>query len=358
MRVVIFPLTWKQIKSQRAMQSLQPKIKELQRKFKGDRKKLQQETMRLYQEYRINPLASCLPLLLQLPIFISLYYAIRGTPELQDATFLWFTLGQPDPYYILLIVYVASQLASTELMLTPETQSQQKWIMRAMPFVFIIILRNFPSGLFLYWITTNLWTVGRSRYGQVSGQEASDAAGDRSTRRSARRSRFMDAMAAAQERDATRSAAAAGARRPPVSAPSSGKKKRRPPQGAPGRAAAAGATGGRSSSGKGSSHGEPEGRPKKPSRLRERPVAARGQGAASGKPRKRTGTASSGEAPRKRRTSSSEAPRKKQAASGGEKRRKAGWRPQPAAPKKAKGERRQPRVGSGCPDRHARSSGR
>jgi len=205
-RIVIFPLTWKQIKSQRAMQALQPKIKELQRKHKGDKKKLQQETMRLYQEYRVNPFASCLPLLLQLPIFICLYYAIRGTPELQNATFLWFTLGEPDPYYILLVVYVASQLASTELMLTPETQSQQKWIMRAMPFMFVIFLRNFPSGLFLYWITTNMWTVGqqlvikylaKKRPVQLEKVDPSKQ----------KRSRFMEAMSAAQEQRETQPAA-------------------------------------------------------------------------------------------------------------------------------------------------------
>ncbi len=205
-RIVIFPLTWKQIKSQRAMQALQPKIKELQRKHKGDKKKLQQETMRLYQEYRVNPFASCLPLLLQLPIFICLYYAIRGTPELQNATFLWFTLGEPDPYYILLVVYVASQLASTELMLTPETQSQQKWIMRAMPFMFVIFLRNFPAGLFLYWITTNMWTVGQQLVIKYLAKKhpVQLEKVDPSKRK---KSRFMEAMSAAQEQRETQPAA-------------------------------------------------------------------------------------------------------------------------------------------------------
>src|SRR5664279_3887984 len=75
-RLILFPLTWKQFSSAQAMQAVQPKLKELQKKYKGDRAKLQSETMKLYQEHRVNPFASCLPILLQLPVFISLYYAI------------------------------------------------------------------------------------------------------------------------------------------------------------------------------------------------------------------------------------------------------------------------------------------
>ncbi len=77
-RLILFPLTWKQFSSAQSMQAIQPKIKELQKKYKNDRGKLQQETMKLYQEHRVNPFASCLPLLLQLPVFIGLYAAIKG----------------------------------------------------------------------------------------------------------------------------------------------------------------------------------------------------------------------------------------------------------------------------------------
>ena len=152
------------------MAALQPHLKELQRKYKGDKAKLQQETMRLYQANKVNPFASCLPLVLQIPVFISLYWAIRGTSYLNaattkglhDASFLWLhQLGRPDTTYILLIIYVVSQLVSTELMINPSTDKQQKMIMRAMPVFFIFILRSFPSGLFLYWVTTNLWTIGQ-----------------------------------------------------------------------------------------------------------------------------------------------------------------------------------------------------
>ena len=83
-RLILFPLTWKQYKSSQAMQVLQPHIKELQRKYKDDRAKLQQETMKLYQEHKVNPFASCLPLLLQLPVFIGLYVAISGRADYLD----------------------------------------------------------------------------------------------------------------------------------------------------------------------------------------------------------------------------------------------------------------------------------
>ena len=173
-RLVLFPLTWKQYKSSLHMQALQPHIKELQRKYKSDRAKLQQETMALYQEHKVNPFASCLPLLLQLPVFISLYAAIKGlgplsAPQYQasvdalnNASFLWIPkLGEPDPTYILLVVYIVTQMISTELMLQTQSDPTQKWLMRAMPVMFVLFLFNFPSGLFVYWVTTNVWTIGQ-----------------------------------------------------------------------------------------------------------------------------------------------------------------------------------------------------
>jgi YidC/Oxa1 family membrane protein insertase len=159
-RLFMMPLTFKQFRSAQAMQQLQPKIKELQRKYKGDKRKLQEETMKLYQEYRVNPFASCLPLLIQLPVFICLYYAIRGTPEIRTASFLFIpSLGQP--WLPLFVVYILTQMVSTELMMQPETDKQQKYLMRLMPLFFIFILYRFPAGLMLYWVTTNLWTIGQ-----------------------------------------------------------------------------------------------------------------------------------------------------------------------------------------------------
>jgi YidC/Oxa1 family membrane protein insertase len=159
-RLILMPLTFKQFRSAQSMQRIQPKIKELQRKYKTDKRKLQEETMKLYQEYRVNPFASCLPLLLQMPIFICLYYAIRFTPELKASGF-WIIPSLGKPYLPLFVLYIASQVFSTELMMQPETENQQKWLMRAMPVMFVVILYRFPAGLMLYWVTTNLWTIGQ-----------------------------------------------------------------------------------------------------------------------------------------------------------------------------------------------------
>jgi len=217
-RLIMFPLTWKQYKSSRAMQALAPHIKELQKKHKGDRAKLQQETMKLYQEHRVNPFASCLPLILQLPVFFALYWTIRGTSylpveetkALYNASFLWLPkLGEPDPYYILLIIYIATQMISTELMLTPQTDRSQKMMMRAMPLIFVFILKNFPSGLFVYWVTTNLWTVGQQLLIRrtmpivpleaVAGSGGGGKGGKAAPPPPKKRGRFMEAMMAAQE---------------------------------------------------------------------------------------------------------------------------------------------------------------
>ena len=205
-RLVLFPLTWKQFSSAQSMQVIQPQLKELQKKYKGDRGKLQQETMKLYQEHRVNPFASCLPLLLQLPVFISLYAAIKGLGPLEgglssvaalnSASFLWIPhLGNPDPYYILLILYVVSQLVSTELMLATQTDKSQKMIMRAMPIMFVFFLFRFPAGLFVYWVTTNLWTVGQQLLIRKVMKPRDLAT---MSAKPAKRSRIMEAITSAQ----------------------------------------------------------------------------------------------------------------------------------------------------------------
>jgi YidC/Oxa1 family membrane protein insertase len=207
-RLVLFPLTWKQFSSAQSMQVIQPQLKELQKKYKNDRGKLQQETMKLYQEHRVNPFASCLPLVLQLPVFISLYAAIKGLGPLHDpaylqsvlalnrASFLWIPhLGQPDPYYILLVLYVVSQLISTELMLSTQTDKSQKMIMRAMPIMFVFFLWRFPAGLFVYWVTTNIWTIGQQLLIRKVMKPTDLAT---MTAKPAKRSRLMEAITAAQ----------------------------------------------------------------------------------------------------------------------------------------------------------------
>jgi YidC/Oxa1 family membrane protein insertase len=197
-RLAIFPITWRQYKSTQALQALQPKIKELQQRYKNDRGKLQEETMKLYQEHRVNPFASCLPLLLQLPIFISLYYTIRSEPAIQASTFLGIPLGEPS--ILLLIIYVITQIISTELMLVTQSDKTQKMIMRAMPLIFVVFLWNFPAGLFVYWITTNVWTIGQQlAIRRLMPKPDADELARRAAEKPKKRSRFMDAVLQAQE---------------------------------------------------------------------------------------------------------------------------------------------------------------
>jgi YidC/Oxa1 family membrane protein insertase len=259
-RIVLFPLTWKQFRSAQHMQMLQPKIKELQAKFKGDKQRLQQETMKLYQEHRVNPFASCLPLVLQLPVFFCLYYAIRGTPELREAHFLWLTLGARDPYFILLVIYVVSQLVSTELSLTYTTDNRQKWMMRAMPLFFVVVLINFPSGLFVYWVTTNLWTIGQ----QLIIRKTMKSLPEPKPGKERKQGRFMQAMSAAQDQRA----AQVGSPRSGGGKPGAGgrpvKKGARPGQGGRPSGKPSGKPGARPAgkpSGQGSGGGRPSGQP-------------------------------------------------------------------------------------------------
>ncbi len=283
-RLILFPLTWKQYKSAQEMQLIQPQIKELQKKYKSDRGKLQQETMQLYQEHRVNPFASCLPLLLQLPVFICLYAAIKGlgplsapmyqpsVQALNDAAFLWIPhLGFPDPYYILLVLYVGSQMISTELMLATQTDKTQKMIMRGMPIMFVLFLFNFPAGLFVYWVTTNVWTIGQQLIIRRTMPKPEQLAA-RAKAKPKKRSRFIEAIMASQgeamkQREETMTKkkggaggsatggagakkAVPGGRKPP---PGKGKRKAAPSQGKQGAASAKGKSGTGSSSTKGQS---------------------------------------------------------------------------------------------------------
>jgi YidC/Oxa1 family membrane protein insertase len=160
------------------MQHLQqhaPELKALQQKYKGDRQKMNEEVMKFYRENSINPAASCLPILVQIPIFISLYYVLRDFEKDvlnvkypgSDVGWLNVVPNITDNItshwsgWLLVVIYVVSQLASIISMPMPDPR--QKWIMLALPFVFILFIVNatFPVGLLLYWVTTNLWTVGQ-----------------------------------------------------------------------------------------------------------------------------------------------------------------------------------------------------
>jgi YidC/Oxa1 family membrane protein insertase len=206
-RAVMVPLTLRQFRSMSELQRLAPALKALQEKYKDDKQRQQQEVMNFYKEHKVNPFASCLPLLLQLPVFISLFYMLRtdlkkhicGVPLVSHYNALHHTAiatfaGLPTKYVeqtgcqsvspgsakflfisditakatgialiVLLVLYVGSQLASTMAMSATADPTQRR-LMMALPLFFVIILYKYPAGLLVYWVTTNLWTVGQGYF--------------------------------------------------------------------------------------------------------------------------------------------------------------------------------------------------
>jgi YidC/Oxa1 family membrane protein insertase len=198
-RLVLVPLTLKQFKSMRALQTLQPELKAIQAKYKEDKQRQQQELMKFYKENNVNPLASCLPLVAQLPVFISLFYMLRKDlrdnicPSVQTAYRAAKHLGKsatvactkgpggvhaPGAAHagflfikdltnsasgatlvVLILLYVGTQLASTLMMSTPTMDPTQRKLMMFMPLIFVLFIINFPAGVIVYWVTTNSWTI-------------------------------------------------------------------------------------------------------------------------------------------------------------------------------------------------------
>lgn len=167
-RLAILPLTFKQVRSMQELQRLQPEMKRIQERYKEDRQRMNQEMMKLYQEHKVNPLGSCLPILLQLPFFISLFYLLRGDEFQQDIegaeSFLFIDnladVATGGTLVTLIVIYVTTQLISM-LITTVTADPTQRRIMLALPFVFVIFVINFEAGLIVYWITTNVWTIGQ-----------------------------------------------------------------------------------------------------------------------------------------------------------------------------------------------------
>lgn len=162
-RTLLFPLTLKQAKSMRKMQELKPLLDEIRTKHEGDTRKQQEEQMKVYGERGINPLGGCLPALVQLPIFLVLYYTIKEFEHLESfrtGGLFWFQdLTAADPYFILPIAYVLTMVASQELAIR-NTDPQQKKLMRLMPLAFglFLVFGGFPAGLFVYWVASNTIT--------------------------------------------------------------------------------------------------------------------------------------------------------------------------------------------------------
>jgi YidC/Oxa1 family membrane protein insertase len=168
-RLAILPLTFKGVKSMQRLQTLQPEIKKIQERYKDDRQRMNQEVMAFYQREKVNPLGSCLPLLLQIPFFISLFSLLRSSTFKADIAsnpgFLAIddlakNVTEPFLLGVLIVLYVGTQLAASAVTALSADPTQRR-IMFAMPFVFVIFIINFPAGLIVYWITTNVWTIGQ-----------------------------------------------------------------------------------------------------------------------------------------------------------------------------------------------------
>ena len=169
-RTLLFPLTVKQVKSMRAVQDLKPDMDRVRAQYQNNPEKQREEMTKLYQERGVNPLGGCLPILVQMPIFIGIFYVIRlfgGTPgrtepkypSFVDGGILWFQdLSHADPTYLLPIISAVTMLCATEITLK-NADPQQRWLMRLLPIGFTVFLISFPAGLFVYWITSNLVTI-------------------------------------------------------------------------------------------------------------------------------------------------------------------------------------------------------
>ena len=172
-RMLLVPLTVRQIHSMQNLQKHAPEMKAIQERYKTDKIKQREELMAFYKENNINPAASCLPIVAQIPVFISLYFVLKDFekevfPDYPSSDLGWLNLV-PDitapanshwSGYLLIVVYAVSQLTSTLLMSTTMDRVQRTMLI-ILPLAFVFVIVNFPAGLVLYWVTSNLWTTGQ-----------------------------------------------------------------------------------------------------------------------------------------------------------------------------------------------------
>ncbi|WP_453992626.1 YidC family membrane integrase SpoIIIJ [Bacillus nitroreducens] len=163
-RFAILPLMIKQTKSSKAMQAIQPEMKALREKYsskdQATQQKLQQETMQLFQKHGVNPLAGCFPLIIQMPILIGFYHAIMRTSEIANHNFLWFDLGDSDPYFILpLVAGVTTFIQQKITMIGMDNNPQMAMMLWLMPIMIVIFAISFPAALSLYWVVGNIFMI-------------------------------------------------------------------------------------------------------------------------------------------------------------------------------------------------------
>lgn len=159
-KLLFVPLQYKSYKSMQGMQKIQPKVAALQTKFKDDREKLNKELIKLYKEHKVNPVGGCLPMVLQMPAFVSLFNILYMTVDLRKAPFiLWINdLSVQDPYYVLPVLMGASMVIQQKIMPTTMDPTQAK-MMLILPVFMTFLFVTFPAGLVLYWLTNNVLTI-------------------------------------------------------------------------------------------------------------------------------------------------------------------------------------------------------
>ena len=164
-KIIFWPLGNKSYRSMKEMQKLQPKVAELQEKYKNDKNRLSQEIMNLYKTHKINPMGGCLPMLIQIPVFFGLYKTLLYAIELRHSPFIWWIkdLSAKDPYYITPIIMGATMFIQQKMTPTAGDPTQAK-IMLLMPAIFTVMFLNFPSGLVIYWLFNNIISIGQQYY--------------------------------------------------------------------------------------------------------------------------------------------------------------------------------------------------
>lgn len=168
-KIILLPVTLKQDKSMKEMKKLQPKIDELKSKYKGDPQLLNQKTMELYKEHKVNPAGGCLPMLVQLPILWALFGVLRKEGVVPDETFLWFSLITPDPFFILPILNGVISFVQQKIMGTANNP-QMKKMMYMFPLMMVFISYKMPGGLQLYWLISSLSGVAQQYFVMNRGE--------------------------------------------------------------------------------------------------------------------------------------------------------------------------------------------
>ena len=161
-KLLFVPLQYKSYKSMQGMQKIQPKVQEVQKIYKDDRERLNKELMKLYREHKVNPVGGCLPMVLQMPVFVALFNILYMTVDLRQAPFiLWISdMSVPDPFYVLPVLMGASMVVQQKIMPTTMDPTQAK-MMLMLPVFLTFLFLTFPAGLVLYWLTNNVLTIAQ-----------------------------------------------------------------------------------------------------------------------------------------------------------------------------------------------------